>query len=556
MRKKGETVMKAKRIWALGTLVLVAALLISSVALAGGPTSSDDGKIKVKVATRGGPLHGANGLYFGPEGNLYIASAMGREIVVMDPEDGQILDRIGPEYAAGMPDDLTFGPDGALYWTAIWSGDVMKRAPGCTPVSIANLGLGVNAITFSDDGRLFVALDFYGVGLYEIDPDGVNPPRVILPNVVNLNGFDFGPHGLLYGPLFGQEIVRVDVDAATVETVADFPGAAVKFDSHGRLHAVAQDTGQVARIDTKTGAIQVIATLHDGLDNLAFGAHDRLYVSNADDGDIVEVMKNGRVRTVSPGGLIVASGVAIAPEAPGEESVWVADYWSLRHYTGHSGRLLSQQRASVIGSRMQPFIIAMDGDRAIVSSWVLSAVQVWDPMTGDILAYYSIPNIPMNAIPFQGDLVIAELMSGQVVRMDSSGSSAPIGQFAVPVGLAATDNDLWAGDFWMGTVSQLVRDGVLLDPPSVVASGLVGPEGLAVGQDGNLLVVESTAGRLSRIDLVTGQVSTLMEGLQFLPATPADVPTLAFNGVAVAPSGAIYVTEDGTNTLYRITVLP
>jgi sugar lactone lactonase YvrE len=47
-----------------------------------------------------------------------------------------------------------------------------------------------------------------------------------------------------------------------------------------------------------------------------------------------------------------------------------------------------------------------------------------------------------------------------------------------------------------------------------------------------------------------------MEGLQFLPATPADVPTLSFNGVAVAPSGAIYVTEDGTNTLYRITVLP
>jgi sugar lactone lactonase YvrE len=548
--------MKAKRILVFSILVLVGALLIGSTALAGGPPSSDDGKIKVKVATRGGPLHGANGLYFGPEGNLYIASVMGREIVAMDPDDGQILDRIGPEYAAGMPDDLTFGPDGALYWTAIWTGDVMKRAPGGTPESIANLGQGVNAITFSEDGRLFVALDFFGMGLYEIDPDGVDPPRVILPDVMNLNGFDFGPDGLLYGPLFGQEIVRIDVDAATIETVSDFPGGAVKFDSQGRLHAVAQDTGQVARIDTETGAIDVIATLHDGLDNLAFDAYDRLFVSNADDGDIIEVMKHGRARTVSPGGLIVASGVAIAPGAPGEESVWVADYWSLRHYAGHSGRLLSQQRASVTGSRIQPFTLAMDGDRAIVSSWVLNAVQVWDPTTGDILAHYPIPNIPMNAIPFQGDLVIAELMSGQVVRMTPPGGSTPIGQFAVPVGLASTGDDLWVGDFWMGAVFQVVQDGALLDPPSLVASGLAGPEGLAVGQDGDLLVVESAAGRLSRIDLATGEVSTLMEGLQFLPATPADVPTLSFNGVAVAPSGAIYVTEDGTNTLYRITVLP
>jgi len=550
---------KAKRILVFSALVLVAALLISSVALASGIASRryGDGKVKVKVVTQGGPLHGANGLYFGPDGNLYIASAMGREIVAMHPGSGRILDRIGPEYAAGMPDDLIFGPDGALYWTSIMSGDVMKRAPGGIPVSVANLGLGVNPITFSDDGRLFVARDFYGDGLYEVDPaDG--SWKIIIPDVVNLNGFDFGPDGLLYGPLFGQQIVRVDVDAdvPTTEHVADFPGAAVKFDSKGRLHAVAQDTGQVARIDTESGAVEVIATLNDGLDNLAFDARDRLYVSNADDGDIVEVMKNGRVRTVSPGGLVVASGVTISPGKKGGESVWVADYWSLRHYAGHSGRLLSQQRAHITGSRIQPFTIAVDGDRAVVSSWVLSAVQVWDPMTGEILAHYQIPNVPLNAILFQGDLVIAELMSGQVVRIDASGSSTPIGQFGMPVGLAATDDDLWVGDFATGTVSQLVRDGALLDLPDIVAGDLDGPEGLAVGQDGDLLVVESAAGRLSRIDLATGEVSTLVEGLQFLPATPGDVPTLAFNGVTVAPSGAIYLTEDGTNTLYRITTRP
>ena len=551
--------MKAKRILVISTLALVAALLISSVALAGVLASRRHGadKVKVKVVARGGPLHGANGLYFGPDGNLYIASALGREIVVMDPEDGEILDRIGPEHAAGMPDDLVFGPDGALYWTAIWSGDVMKRAPGGTPVSIANLGLGVNPITFSDDGRLFVARDFYGAGLYEVDPDGLEPPRRIISDVETLNGFDFGPDGLLYGPLFDQKIVRVDVDAdiPAIEHVADFPGAAVKFDSQGRLHAVAQDTGQVVRIDTESGAVEVIATLNDGLDNLAFDARDRLYVSNNDDGDIVEVLRNGRARTVSPGGLTVASGVAISPDKRGGERVWVADYWSLRQYAGHSGRLLSQHRAHVMGSRIQPFAVSIDADQAVVSSWVAGAVQVWNLVNGGIREHQWVPYVPLNAIHFQDDLIVAELTSGKVVRWNSSGSTL-IGQFFVPAGLAASDDDLWVGDFYAGTVYQMVKDGELLTVPYMVASGLDGPEGLALTQDGDLLVVESGAGRLSRIDLATGEVSTLVDGLQFLPAMPGDAPTLAFNGVAVAPSGAIYLTEDGTNTLYRITTRP
>ncbi len=60
---------------------------------------------------------------------------------------------------------------------------------------------GVNPITFSDDGRLFVALDFSGDGLYELDPELKNPPRLIIKELGWLNGMDFGPDGLLYGPI-------------------------------------------------------------------------------------------------------------------------------------------------------------------------------------------------------------------------------------------------------------------------------------------------------------------------------------------------------------------
>ena len=86
-----------------------------------------------------------------------------------------------------------------------------------------------------------------------------------------------------------------------------------------------------------------------------------------------------------------------------------------------------------------------------------------------------------------------------------------------------------------------------------VAQGLAGLEGLAVDQDGSLLVVEAKAGRLSRIDVVTGAVSVLAEGLELgSPGPPSMPPTWVFNGVAVGPSGAIYVTGDKSNVLYRL----
>jgi hypothetical protein len=38
-------------------------------------------------------------------------------------------------------------------------------------------------------------------GLYELDPELVDEPQVLIEDIVSLNGFDFGPDGMLYGPL-------------------------------------------------------------------------------------------------------------------------------------------------------------------------------------------------------------------------------------------------------------------------------------------------------------------------------------------------------------------
>ena len=50
-------------------------------------------------------------------------------------------------------------------------------------------------------------------------------------------------------------------------------------------------------------------------------------------------------------------------------------------------------------------------------------------------------------------------------------------------------------------------------------------------------MVESGASRLSRIDLSTGEVTVIMEDLEFFTGGLGEPPTWGFDGVAVGPSG-------------------
>lgn len=66
-----------------------------------------------------------------------------------------------------------------------------------------------------------------------------------------------------------------------------------------------------------------------------------------------------------------------------------------------------------------------------------------------------------------------------------------------------------------------------------------------------LLVVEAGTGRLLAVDLATGEIAVLAEGLAAAPGGQGGIPPL-LSGVAVGPSGAIYAAGGGENALYRI----
>ena len=524
---------------------------------------------------RGSWLRGANGTYVGPDGHLYVASVLSGEIVAFDVDSGDVVHRFGPADGVLNPDDLTFGPDGSMYWTDLFAGEVGRRAPDGT-VTKQVVGPGVNPITFSADGRLFVSRCFFGDGLYELDPELTLPPRPIVePSEANpmplgyFNAFDFGPDGRLVGPLQANGmVISIDVDSCegTSDPWSDcdvrllasgFPmPTAAKFDAHGVLHVVDLWAGEVSTLDLATGEPTLVAEPGQGLDNLAFDATGRLFVTNADDGSVVEVLPGGAVRLVKPGGLMAPAGVIALERPGGGTSVFVGDVHRLWEFDAESGALLGFTRGDPTGAAMSlPSTLWTDGEAIVLTNMMIGAVQMVDarslvPIEGHVFGF------PYDAVRLGADLAVIDLVAGGVVWASTRDVILAIDeqQVVLPVGLATDGERLWVSDWATGAVWQVAFEGAAALPAVQVASALANPEGLAPDGLGGLLVVETGTQQLSRIDLVTGAVEPIASGLDVgLAALPGMPPPFLRSGVTVDAAGAIYVIGDVTNVVYSIT---
>lgn len=515
----------------------------------------------VEILVQGSPLRGTpNGIAFDSQNRLWIASAMASTLTAIDPETGEILVQWGREQGISFPDDLTFDAEDNLYYTDPVTGRVTRLTPDREATVLAENLPGANPITLAEDGRLFFAQCFgASTGIFEINPQTLVEPRLILgeqPGCAT-NAMDIGPDGFLYGPRwFEGQIVKFDIETGEMTPVLTDLGvpSAVKFDSQGRLHALDAESGEVWRVDLSTGNAEVIATLPEGLDNLAFNKEDRLFVSVYADGSIVEVLADGSYRTVLGSGMVTSSGVAIH-----DGVVYTGGFYGLSGFDAETGELVERViNHFQISAIQSPLTIASDGENLLLTSWLNNSVRVWNIEAGEATAEYTDIAVPINAIRFQGDLVVAEIGSGQVVRLDidnpNNRESLMIG-IPLPAGLAASDDDLWVGDLGTGNIWQVVADGEKLEEPLLVASGLQSPEGMAITPDGHLVIVEAGLDRLVALDPASGKLTTIAEGLklseapyQFLPLPPS----LWFDAVDVDSSGTIFVNADLANVIYRI----
>lgn len=498
-------------------------------------------------------LFGANGLRTGPDGRLYVAQVSGSQISAVDVDSGAI-EAISPQGGDIVaPDDLVFDTAGNLYATEITEGRVSVRSPnGQTRVVCGDLPCA-NPIAFHN-GRLFAGECRVGGRILELDLNG-GAPRVLLENVPMPNAMDVGPDGMLYIPVMGtNEIWRIGLEGGTPETVAVDLGVpdAVKFDAAGNIVSTQVASGQVLRIDPRTGERTVLADIAPGLDNLSF-VGDRLFVSSIS-GQINEIVAPGQVRSLLPDGFNWPLGLAM-----GDDGVlFIADgpYCYALHPGGTpqvAGMLFTPgcpgyiRGVSTVG-RGELMVTTANG----VVARYRPARQEHEVLASGFNQLYGVAQAPGGAV------IVAELGTGRVLSVDAGRVEELASGLRQPMGIAIdTGGRCLVSESGAGRVVRLTGGGC-----DTVLDGLQNPQGILV--HGELLyVVDAGAKELIEYDLISGARRIVASGLpvgppkgvvpKFLGAIgDMSGPMGPFAGITGAADGTLYLSADADGSILAL----
>jgi len=500
------------------------------------------------------------GIAFDSQDKLYIA---GYQITIVDPETGTILQTYDSEDLPGLTlaDDLVIGPDGSLYWTDLMSGNLGRLAPDGT-VSNQFVGKGINPIAFSGDGRLFVGLFGFSDGLFEVDPELQDPPRK-LGGIFSsgLNCFAVGPDDqYLYAPnLMAEKLLKIDLASGEIVSEWEDIWGCVKRNSKGEMHVLAMPTGTLYKItDFDNHEYEIVgeySSLVPGIDNFAFDSQDNVYISRHNR-TVSQALPGGELREVIKAGFFAPGGIALIPGENSDDTLFVGEMLYLYQFDAQTGEMEDH-------FKMGSLTLGSEGNKLILTSYLNLSVLTLNPGTGSLTSHLPPFQQPTNGILVDKKLIVAEFGSSSVVK-------ATAGEFitekevlasglSAPTGLAASEGKIWVADWETGEIWQIVEGGDVMEPKVLVAKGLNKPEGMAVDIDGSLLVLESGAGRLTRIDPATGAASTVFEGMGVGFEAFADwttPPHYNFCGVAVGPEGDIYISSDRDQTIYHLQPVP
>ncbi len=124
------------------------------------------------------------------DGTIWVANQMSDEIVVLDPDSGDIKTRIALPYAS-QPHSLVFGPSGMAYVSLFATGKLLEINPTSRQVA-RELALGPTpaGVSVAADGRIFVTRFLSPSDHGEVWV--VSPQTFTLSNTISL-AFDKGP---------------------------------------------------------------------------------------------------------------------------------------------------------------------------------------------------------------------------------------------------------------------------------------------------------------------------------------------------------------------------
>jgi sugar lactone lactonase YvrE len=506
----------------------------------------------------GSHFHGVHGLAFDADDRLFVGDVLGQAIYEVRLDTRAVEPFVASPL--GEADDLEFGPDGTLAWTAFFAGEVRARRPNGEIVTLASGHPGFNSLAFAPDGRLYATTVFLGDELYEIDLAGEKPARLVAKGFGGLNGFDFGSDGHLYGPLFTKgKVARVNIETGEVSVIAEGFGvpAAVNLNSKDEIFVIDTARGEVVRVDAATGGKTVLSRGAAMIDNLAFDSADRLFISNASDNAVIEIDASTGEQTVYVSGQLSVPGDLAFD--PARNQLLVPDVFTFRTVALPDHRISEIARAFARELHLPYFVAAGVSSYAVsgipIGDLSPGSVQIFDAKTGEdtVLDGFKTPHGLLFEDP--NHLLVAEFDAGTVVRVDVGNPSEReivARKLGGPVGLArGADGALYVSEFRAGVLSRLE---LATGARKVVAEGLAGPEGIDVFPDGRIAVAEVGARRIVAIDPTHGQVTVLAEGLPIGLDLPDSLPPVGLpTGVAAVDDDTLYFVSDLETAIYRLT---
>ncbi len=514
------------------------------------PTYRVEAGYAMERIVAGSGFHTANGVAFGPDGRLYVASVSGESIFALDIATGAITVEVGP--SAGECDDLLFAPDGDLISTAFIEGAVRRHKADGSATDLATGLPGINSIALTRDGkRLFAGQVFMGEGLWEIDLAGVAPPRLVTDDTGGLNAFHFGPDGMIYAPSWGRgQVVRVDPESGETVVLADgfqAPGA-VRFDAADQLYVLDDKSGELWALDRDGDAWhkRFITRHATATDNMAMGTDGLIYVSNMADNGIDAVdPRTGAVRTVVSGALAFPRAIAIAAGPDGDE-IHVADSGAYRIVNADTGAVRDVARA--VATPLQfPSSVSVGPTHVVLTGEGLGVVQLFDRKGSHVrdLAEFDKPSAAIELA--DGNLLVAEPIAGRLLMVTGDDRRAVTEGLRHPAALAdVRDGSVLVAESGSGKLLRVtLADGTV----TTIADGLGGCRAIAVASNSTAIVLDAIGGRLLSVDLAEGHVTLIASGL---PVGYLSEPYPRSGGVAIGADGSIYVAADVENALYRI----
>lgn len=511
------------------------------------------------------PLWGSNGIAFGPDGRLYVAEFLAGRISAFDPVTRDVEVIVPAEGPVQSPDDLAFGADGSMYIADLVPGRVWRRSPQGAYSLVSEEVKVPNGITCVGD-RLFVNEMRMNGRLLELFPDG-GAPRVLAEGLALGNAMQLGPDAHLYYPhMLTNQVWRVPPDGGAAELVAEdvHEPVAVRFDQGGVMRVLSRgQAGVVTRIDLHgTGSRSLVTSGLPGLDNAAFDAENRMFVSSFASGGLTELHPDGRTRELVPRGLDGPYGVTV--DLGG--TVRVADHYRLATPRTPATSVEGEPDGTGVHD-LRPFSHGITADGGVLHlTSQYGELRTYDPERGTTRVRAEGLRQPTGvAVGADGSLVVAETGAGRVLALDEDDTVTVLAEgLDHPVDVAHdAEGRCYVSDDHLGAVLRI--DG---GEPFTLADGLAAPQGLAVLGD-EVFTVETGARRLCALSLTTGARRIDAEDLAVgtpPDATPRERPALfshgmpgvplPFAGLTAAPDGTLLLSANGEGTVVRLTPHP